>query len=340
MSHTKPKFFQTKIFNTPVLGDASVASQKAVITGLESFEIDKVLSFTRKVFAAGTAAIKDIDFAAVTVLNLANYRMDVLLLDDISTKKTYFFNSDATATLAEIKAGFIAAINANTNSDVTATDGGADLMRLTAKKVDFDFDVNDPSGITIAVITPHVAPAGTQAIAATFDSVNASSGANYTTYDIVYLARERNNFIQGAFVQNTRKAVIFAEQTSTPGYTQFDARMLQMFVNSQIDAVLQDAAFASTITSIAADTTMTQLNSLVLVDTTGGDIDITMADSATLGPRMLVFIETAGAGNSIIFKRAGADTLNGGAGDVTVTIDKSALVINDGAGDYRIVEFA
>ncbi len=152
MSHTKPKFFQTKIFNTPVLGDVTVALQKAVITGLESFEVDKVLSFTRTVFAAGTAAIKDVDLAAITLLNSANYRMDILLLDDLNTKRTYFFNSDATATVAEIKAGFIAAINKDTSADVVASSGAGDKIRMTAKKVDFDIDIDDPIDFKIAEV--------------------------------------------------------------------------------------------------------------------------------------------------------------------------------------------
>lgn len=335
----KPKFFQVKIFNTPVLADTLVSGRKAQITSLQDIDLDNVQSFVAKAFAAGTASIKDIDFAAVTVTSNSSYRMEVLLLDGLGIPRKYFFNSDASATLAEIKAGFIAAINADTSRDVDATDGGADLIRLTSIKVDFDFSVVDPSGITTAVITPHVAPAGTFAIAQTFDSVNASSGANYKTYEILHRVRERNAFIGGAFVSNERKTVIFSEQTSTPGFTLLDARLLQAFTPTQLDAILQDGALAASSTEIAADTTMTGLNNLVTVDASGGDIDVTLEDSATLGSRMMVYVNKTGA-NSIIFKKQGSDTLDGGAGDVTVTAAKSAIVINDGAGAYLIVEFA
>lgn len=335
----KPKFFQVKIFNTPVLADALVSGRKAQITGLQDIDLDNVQSFVAKAFNAGTKAVKDIDFAGITVLNNSNYRLKVLLLDGLGTERIYFFNSDATATAAEIRTGFLDAINADTSRDVDATDGGGDIMRLTGVKVDFDFDVDDPAGISIAVITPHVAPAGTFAIAQTFDSVNASSGANYKTYEIVHRVRERNAFIGGAFVTNERKTVVFSEQTSTPGFTLLDARLLQVFTPTQLDAILQDGALAASSTEISADTTMTGLNNLVTVDSSGSDIDVTLEDSATLGSRVMVFVNKTGA-NSIIFKKQGSDTLNGGAGDVTVTIAKSAIVINDGAGAYLIVEFA
>lgn len=334
----KPKFFQTKIFNTPALTDAVVSGQKAVITALQNIQIDKIVSFAATAYAAGTAPVKDVDLAAITLLNLHQYRMDIFLLDGLGTKRTYFYNSDATASLAEIKAGFIAAINADVSRHVNATSGAGNKIRMTAIAVTYDIDIDDPSGIVITVITPHVAPAGTFAIAQTYDSVNAASGANYKTYEIVELRKERSGAVGGAFVRNERKTVIFVEETHA-GFAALNARLLQIFQNTQMDAVLQDAAFATSVTSIAAHTTMTSLNSMVVVDASGGNINVTLEDSATLGQRLLVFINKTGA-NSIVFKKAGTDTLNGGAGDVTVTAAKSALVFNDGAGAYYISEFA
>jgi hypothetical protein len=332
------KFFQVKIFNTPALTDAVVTGQKAVITSLQDIEIDKVVSFVATAYAAGTAPVKDVDLAAVAVQNLAQYRMDIYLLDGLGTKRTYFYNSDATATTAEIKAGFIAQINADTGRHVNATSGAGDKIRLTAIAVTYDINIIDPSGIVITVITPHVAPAGTFAIAEEFDSVNAAAAANYKTFEIVERRRERSGAVGGAFVSNEKRTVIFVEETHG-GFAALNARLLQMFSNSQMDAVLQDAAFATTVTSIAAHTTMTSLNSMVVVDASGGNINVTLEDSATLGQRLLVFINKTGA-NSIVFKKQGGDTLNGGAGDVTITAAKSALVFNDGAGAYYISELA
>jgi len=345
----KPDFREVSVLNAPVLGDITVSGGKASITGIgEKIPLEAVTSFLKKAFNTGTASIQDVDLAGVVALDNTQFRLNVRLVAPTDSflvepevlERSYIVSTGTGATTAIIRDLFITEINQDTNADVTASDGGGSVLTLTAKKVDFDFAVDAPSGSTVVVTTPHVAPAGTTEIVQQFDSVNASATANYDTYEIVFNRDFRSAAVGGSIVKNEFVLFVFSDSLITPGHTQFDARIQGIFTNTVLDAVKQDGAIAGSVTTILASTTLTQLSSgTLLVDASAGAVVLTLEDSVVFGERIINIISTEGGGNTITLLRVGGDTVNGGA-SVLVPKGKGSILSNDGAGAYFSRDFA
>jgi hypothetical protein len=234
---TKP--FEVAVLNTiqAAAADAVLSSGKFTLNDgsvdlLTNVELTDTISYTATAYAAGTAEIATMTVNSAT--NNSEYSFSINFLDSedpnpLLRSRTYKVWSDATATVTEIAAAFVAAITADTDALVTATNA-AGVITITqddAADGDLSFTVNT-GDMTAATTTPHVAPAGTPAIVEVDFPGESSATATYTTYDLVVRLYRRNNRISGAF---THQEVIvrFYADAGAANYAAFNTEIGAIF---------------------------------------------------------------------------------------------------------------
>lgn len=93
-------------------------------------------------------------------------------------------------------------------------------------------------------------------------------------------------------------------------------------------ASMEDNADATYYETVAADTTLTmqaQSRQVILADTSGDDVEITLPTAA--GHVGTIEIVKASASNTLTITPSGAETINGNAGSATLTVGFSGCVL-------------
>lgn len=181
-----------------------------------------LLNFDYNAYAAGTANVVDVDLTAVTIVNNGVYSLTISApyavnffgggqeTNAVYQARTYTVSLDATATVAELQAAFVARINADVNAYFSATSQAGDVVRITADAAGFGpLNVVAPAGATVADQTAWVAPVGTSDEVLQYIPNAALVTGTYNRYIITYRKLIRHNIVNGLQVVKPVQAIVY-----------------------------------------------------------------------------------------------------------------------------------
>ena len=216
------------LLNTPVAATDVVLANGVLTVKDESgadalvLKASDLINFDYNAYSAGTANVVDVDLTGVTILNNGIYVLTVYApyvqsffgggqeSGAIFQTRTYTVSLDATATVAELQAAFIARINADVNAYFTATSQAGDVVRITANAAGFGpLTVNAPAGATVADFTAWASPVGTTNEVLQYIPNAALVTGTYNRYIITYRRFLRNNIVNGLQVVRPVQAIVY-----------------------------------------------------------------------------------------------------------------------------------
>jgi hypothetical protein len=128
--------------------------------------------------------------------------------------RTYTVSVDATPTVAELQAAFIARINSDVNAYFTAASVAGDIVRITADAAGFGaLTITAPAGATVADSTAWVSPVGTSDEVLQYIPNAALVSGTYNRYIVTYRKFIRNNIVNGLQVALPVQAIIYLKST-------------------------------------------------------------------------------------------------------------------------------
>lgn len=207
--------------------DITFSGNNLTVTGLgREIALEDAYFSSYDAYAAGTASVKEYDFAAATLAADLTYRFAVIVdchvafhgggaeANELIPIREYVVSSGSVAPTAdELKDLFIERINLDSGATVTAASGGVGVLELTLDSVDEgDFRAEYPAGTVPTVTTPYVAPAGTPAIVEADRGIANPAGA-YNTYTISFNDKRRHNGVTGGLVEYPEDVKIYFEST-------------------------------------------------------------------------------------------------------------------------------
>jgi hypothetical protein len=216
------------LLNTPVAATDVVLANGVLTVKDESgaaalvLKASDLINFDYNAYSAGTANVVDVDLTGVTMLNNGVYRLTISApyvqsffgggaeSNAVFRTRTYIVSTDATATVAELQAAFVARINADVNAYFTATAQAGDIVRVTADAAGFGpLTVTAPAGATVADQTAWVSPVGTTNEVLQYIPNAALVTGTYNRYIITYRKFIRNNIVNGLQVALPVQAIVY-----------------------------------------------------------------------------------------------------------------------------------
>lgn len=204
------------IVDTPLAADTALATGVLTLkneAGGDALEvkISDITGWKYDAYAAGTAHVVDVDLTAAVLVANTSYSLTVVApyvqnffgggqeTNAVYATRTYTVAVDATPTVAELHALFIARINADLNACFTAADGGGDIVRITAASaLAGNMTVTTTaSGATVADQTAWVEPVGSVDEAKLYVNADLVIGAGYNRYVIESRKFIRHNAVKG-----------------------------------------------------------------------------------------------------------------------------------------------
>lgn len=201
---------------TPVAGDTALATGVLTLkneAGGNALEvkISDITGWKYDAYAAGTANVVDVDLTAAVLVANTQYSLTVKApyaqnffgggqeTNAVYATRTYTVSVDATPTVAELQALFIARINADLNACFTAASAAGDIVRITAASALAGslLVYTTVSGATIADQTAWVEPVGTVDEAKLYVNADLVVGAGYNRYVIESRKFIRHNAVKG-----------------------------------------------------------------------------------------------------------------------------------------------
>ena len=143
------------LLNTPVAATDVVLANGVLTVKDESganalvLKASDLINYDYNAYSAGTANVVDVDLTGVTIVNNGIYVLTVYApyvqsffgggkeSGAIYQTRTYTVSLDATATVAELQAAFVARINADVNAYFSAASVAGDIVRITADAAGF-----------------------------------------------------------------------------------------------------------------------------------------------------------------------------------------------------------
>lgn len=219
------------ILETPVVADTVMANGVLTIkdeAGSPAIVVKAadLLNFQYDAYAAGTANIVDVDLTGVTIVSNGVYVLTVYApyvqnffgggreSGAIFQTRTYTVSTDATATVAELQALFVARINADVNAYFSASSQAGDVVRITADNAGFGpLTINAPAGATVADQTAWVSPVGTPAEVLSYvNNALLVNAAGYNRYIITYRKFIRHNIVNGLQVVRPVQSLVYLDK--------------------------------------------------------------------------------------------------------------------------------
>jgi len=216
------------LLNTPVAATDVVLANGVLTVKDESgaaalvLKASDLINFDYNAYSAGTANVVDVDLTGVTMLNNGVYRLTISApyvqsffgggaeSNAVFRTRTYIVSTDATATVAELQAAFVARINADVNAYFSATSQAGDVVRITADAAGFGpLTVTAPAGATVADQTAWVSPVGTTNEVLQYIPNAALVTGTYNRYIITYRKFLRNNIVNGLQVALPVQAIVY-----------------------------------------------------------------------------------------------------------------------------------
>lgn len=120
-----------------------------------------------------------------------------------------------------------------------------------------------------------------------------------------------------------------------PSTTDKDLKIaLEEFVARVGDNI--DYLFKPSIQSVSADHTSTDLDSVVLIDATGGAKTVTLPLAAQNQGKQLKYKKVDASANAVTISRAGSDTIDGATSYSLASQYKYVAIVSDGSNWYVV----
>lgn len=216
------------LLNTPVAATDVVLANGVLTVKDESganalvLKASDLINFDYNAYAVGTANVVDVDLTGVTIVNNGVYSLTIYApyvqnffgggqeSGAVYQTRTYTVSLDATATVAELQAAFIARINADVNAYFSATSQAGDVVRITADAAGFGpLTITAPAGATVADFTAWVSPVGTTNEVLQYIPNSALVTGTYNRYVITYRKFIRHNIVNGLQVAKPVQAIVY-----------------------------------------------------------------------------------------------------------------------------------
>lgn len=221
------------LLNTPVAATDVVLANGVLTVKDESganalvLKASDLINFDYNAYAAGTANVVDVDLTGVTIVNNGVYSLTIYApyvqnffgggqeSGAVYQTRTYTVSLDATATVAELQAAFVARINADVNAYFSATSQAGDVVRIAADAAGFGpLTVEAPAGSTVADQTAWVAPVGSaDEVIQYIPNAALVTGNTYNRYVITYRKFIRHNIVNGLQVAKPVQAIVYLKST-------------------------------------------------------------------------------------------------------------------------------
>ena len=179
----------------------------------------------KTVYAAGTANVKKVNFAATTLTALTPYTLTLYFPNvkdffgggreqsAVFQPRTYVVTTDAAPTATELTALFETAIENDPFSGVTVVNNGTNLDLTSISVFAGEMQLDVPTGTVITNTTPYVAPSGTPSEVAQY--VNASTvlaAGEYTRYEFRWNKAIAHNAIMGMNAYKEVTVFLYVEE--------------------------------------------------------------------------------------------------------------------------------
>lgn len=216
------------LLNTPVAATDVVLDNGVLTVKDESganaliVKASDLLSYNYSAYAAGTANVVDVDLTGVSIVNNGVYSLTIYApyvqsffgggkeSGAIYQTRTYVVSLDATATVAELQAAFIARINSDVNAYFSASSQAGDVVRISADAAGFGpLTIEAPAGATVADQTAWVAPVGSSDEVLQYIPNSALVSGTYNRYVITYRKFIRHNIVNGLQVAKPVQAIVY-----------------------------------------------------------------------------------------------------------------------------------
>jgi len=178
-------------------------------------------------YAAGTANVKKVDFAATTLVPLTPYKVTIQFpntvdffgggreSDAVYVTRTYVVTTDTTPTATELTLAFENAIEADPFSGVTVVNNGTNLDLISISVNAGEMQLTVPTGTVITNTTPYVSPSGTVTELAQYVSPNLIlAGGQYTRYEFRHNKAIPHNAIAGMNAYKQVRIFLYVEQNA------------------------------------------------------------------------------------------------------------------------------
>lgn len=181
----------------------------------------------KTVYAAGTANVKKVDFAATTLVALRPYTLTLRFPNvkdffgggkeqsAVFQPRTYVVTTDAIPTATELTAAFEAAIENDLSSGVTVVNNGTNLDLTSISVYAGEMLLTVPTGTVITNSTPWVSPSGTPAEVMQY--VNPSGvlvAGEYTRYEFRWNKAISHNAVLGMNVYKEVAVFLYIEENA------------------------------------------------------------------------------------------------------------------------------
>lgn len=222
------------VLNTETATDAALATGVLTVlaeNGAEALvvKISDIVGYKKTAYSAGTANVKTINFASVSLVGNTIYRLTIKFPNVVNffgggqeqsalyTTRTYVVSVDATPTVTELRDAFKARIDIDLQSGVTTGSVSTDQLSLTsidAKAGSMELEV--PTGATITDTTPWVSPSGTtDEVLQYANKSSVAVGGEYTRYEIRSNKLVGHNAIPGLKAVKPIITFVYAEENAT-----------------------------------------------------------------------------------------------------------------------------
>ncbi len=229
------------VLNTPVGGDAAIATGVVTVLGLPTIKFKDIESFGVIAFTAGVLQQEDVNFAglvpavgsAFKIVVRPNLRRIGVAEIPIGQSETFIIIA-TTTTLVDLIDLFVTAIN-NNSLKVTATRNG-NVMELDQDDFTIDgFSVPEfPAGITgVTTNTAFVEPNGSPSQVESFvdSSVTVAAGGEFRRY--TFVIHKRKEFAADGDVTSQKVlAIVFADELDG-GFAAFNTAITNIVDGSQ-----------------------------------------------------------------------------------------------------------
>lgn len=214
------------ILNTPAAADSVLATGR--ITWLDEagsvalkVKVSDIIGRKKEVYTAGTAHVVDVDVTGAVLVANGTYSLTISAPNVVVKEtqavyqtRTYTVSVDATPTVAELQALFIAAVNTDVYGTATASSQAGDIVRLTSDAVGYGQLVvtTNVTGVTVADQTAFVASIGSADEVSGFllPSSTLTVGAAYTRYTVRYRKSVNHPGVNGLQAVKEATAYIYA----------------------------------------------------------------------------------------------------------------------------------
>jgi hypothetical protein len=220
------------VLNTPTAAtDVVLASGVLTIldeSGAEAIELkaSDLLGFRYNAYTAGTANVVDVDLTAAVLVANSTYSLTISApyvqnffgggqeTKAVYIPRTYTVSTDATPTVAELQAAFVARIAADASAYFSAASVAGDIVRITADSAlagPLFVETNVP-GITAAMITSStawVAPVGTTTEILNYVPNSSIVSGTYNRYIILHRSVIRHNAVSGLGVIRNATSLVY-----------------------------------------------------------------------------------------------------------------------------------